>query len=483
MPAKSKPLWICLLVLILTLGFLPVASANSWGLSGTLIRFVQSGDLWNDYSANAEFYKKDIPVTAAILRNRYHAVLMVGRKSPAGQDEVWLSTTAVYQPQDAGAPLLALSCTGDTVTLYTPEQDSTFTFSWDTVLLPEGGWLLTKADHGDVHLRLTPEEGLYRINDSLLWQAEPVTLESFSIARFPDTVQDILHMNRIYAELRSASGFWQEARATRKAVKLPVYAAPSADSYRAAKGKASVNLKGGVTLMATMGDWDLVSYEVSARTRRIGWIEGQHLGDPAPILFTDFPVRSADFLTDDPQWSQYRSFDGTELTGLHLMALLNPFYAYARAVTSTGQVVWGFVPVDGVTLPAQTMDPAAMEELTGTWIFSSGGELTATVLRLQSDGSCEMLELREDLSGYLDELPGVLTPEMLNSAAPTLGTWCVIDSLSNNGCGKTLLLHENGVYQSLSLYAVQQEPQTGDLSMTLTQGEAGGTWVRIPEQR
>ncbi len=484
MHTKSKLVGIWLMVLVLLLGALPVASANSWGLrSGTLLSFVESSKIWNDYSATAEFYKKGVPVTAAIMRNRYHAVLMVGRQSSAGQGEVWLSTTAVYQPQETDAPRLALSCTRDTVTLSAPDQRSSFTFTWDTTLLPEGGWLLTQAENGELRLRLTPEDGRYRINDSLIWQAEPIPLECFSISRFPDTVQDILHMNRIYAELRHSSDFWQEARATRKPVKLPVYAAPAADSYRAAKGKASVNLKGGVTLMATMGDWELVSYEVSARTRRIGWIEGKHLGDPAPIRFTDFPIAGAAFLTDDPLWSQYRSFEGTELHDLHLMALLNPFYAYARAVTSTGQSVWGFVPVDGVQLPAQVMDSATMEQLTGTWVFSSGGELTSTVLRLAGDGSCEMLELREDLDGYLNELSSVLTPEMLNSAAPNFGTWCVIDSLSENGCDKTLLLYANGIYQSLFLYAVQQDPQTGEMRMTLTQGEAGGTWVRIPEQR
>lgn len=89
MHTKSKLVGIWLMVLVLLLGALPVASANSWGLrSGTLLSFVESSKIWNDYSATAEFYKKGVPVTAAIMRNRYHAVLMVGRKASAGQGEV-----------------------------------------------------------------------------------------------------------------------------------------------------------------------------------------------------------------------------------------------------------------------------------------------------------------------------------------------------------------------------------------------------------
>ena len=108
--------------------------------------------------------------------------------------------------------------------------------------------------------------------------------------------------------------------------------------------------------MATLNGWDLVEYEVSQRTHRTGWIEGGHLGDPAPISLTDLPADGAVFLTDDPLWSQYRTVEGLELKDIHLLALLNPFYAYAKAVTTGGETVWGFVPLKLIQLPMEKVD-------------------------------------------------------------------------------------------------------------------------------
>ena len=105
------------------------ASANSWGLSSqTLLNYVMKDKTWDDYSAEVEFYKKGTSVTAAVMRSKYHSVLMVGRRESSKKSDVWVSTTAVFQPGEIDVSP-KLSCTEDTVTLIYPEYDYEFVFT------------------------------------------------------------------------------------------------------------------------------------------------------------------------------------------------------------------------------------------------------------------------------------------------------------------------------------------------------------------
>ena len=478
------------LALMILTGLMPAASANSWGLkSQTLLDFVSKSHDWDDYTAITEFRKSGVSLAAAVMGSRYHNILMVGRKEKNGKGRVWLSTTAVYQPELGGVkPKLA--CTEDSVTLTYPGIDQEFVFtwdeSWDDSKYGAGAFVLTEATMGDVRLKLDQEENIYWTEELFRWTADPVRLEEFSIVCFPDSSEQIREMNRAYSLLKKASGFWKEQRSTKKDVKLPVYSATDTASFRAANGKASVNLKGGVTLMATLNGWDLVEYEVSQRTHRTGWIEGGHLGDPAPISLTDLPADGAVFLTDDPLWSQYRTVEGLELKDIHLLALLNPFYAYAKAVTTGGETVWGFVPLKLIQLPMEKVDEQAMADLSGTWVFYSGGELLREVLRLKADGTCEMLDLREDLSGTLDWMGGPFTADMTEDrlgGGNNRPTWKVTNSIDNGGCEKTLAIStSDGADIRLGIYSTGMNEEAGAECLTLVYGEAGGTWVRVTEK-
>lgn len=480
---KIKTRMILLIITLICLTCVS-ASANSWGLSSqTLLNYVMKDKTWDDYSAEVEFNKKGISLTAAVMRSKYHSVLMVGRRQNSKKSNVWISSTAVFQPGEIDVSP-KLNCTEDSVTLIYPEYDYEFVFTWDANQYPDGAFILTSAKKAGARLFMDLEKQVYRTDDQYVWQVPPITMEKFNISLFPDTAQKFVDMNRVYAVLSDASGFWSDTRSTKKAVKLPVYSAPDKNSYRAAKGKASVNLKGGVTLMATVDKWDLIEYEVSNRTHRTGWIEGNHLGDPAPISFTDVPVNGVAYLTDDPLCSQYQSFQGNQLRDIHLLAYLNPFYAYAKATTDDGKTVWGFVPI-GLTLemPLENIDTETMNELVGTWVFYSGGELTSEVLRLKEDGTCEMLGLSEAAAESMAWLQYPLKKNMLRDADdPTIGSWYVIDSLADNGCDKTLMIVVGSTYQSYGIYDLQPEETTGDLSMTLVYGEAGGTWARVHEE-
>ena len=481
----KKRLWIPLLAILTFCLITITASANGWGLrSQTLLNYVMKDKAWDDYSAEVEFYQKGIPLTAAVMRSKYHSVLMIGRKENAGEGTVWTSTTAVYQPGEMDA-VPKLICTENTVTLLYPEYDYEFKFTWDESQYPNGAFVLTSARKADAQVQMDLEEQVYRTDENYVWQVPPIRMEDFNILLFPDTAQQFIDMNRVYAVLNDASRFWSDTRATKKAVKLPVYSAPDQKSYRAAKGKASVNLKGGAILLATLDNWDLVEYEVSNRTHRIGWIEGGHLGDPAPISFTDVPVNGVAYLTDDPLCSQYHSFQGDQLQDIHLLAYFDPFYAYAKATTYENEAVWGFVPVgQSLDMPEERIDAEAMEQLVGTWVFYSGGELTSEVLRLEEDGECEMFDLSEEAASSMAWLQYPLKEDMLSNAeTPIVGKWCVINSIAENGCDKTLLIEVQKTYQSYGIYGLQTEEATGDLSMTLAYGEAGGTWVRVQDRK
>ena len=478
------------LALMILTGLMPAASANSWGLkSQTLLDFVSKSHDWDDYTAITEFRKSGVSLAAAVMGSRYHNVLMVGRKEKNGKGRVWLSTTAVYQPE-LGEIKPKLTCTDDSVKLVYPGIDEEFVFTWDESWEDSrygtGAFVLTEAVMWDVRLRLDREDNTYRTEEPFRWEAEPIRLEEFNLTCFPNSIEQISNMNRAYSLLKKASGFRKEQRSTKKDVKLPVYSAPDTASYRAANGKASVNLKGGVTLMATLDGWDLVEYEVSQRTRRIGWIEGGHLGDPAPVSLTDLPAEGAVFLTDDPLWSQYSTFEGLDLKDVHLLALLNPFYAYAKAVTTGGETVWGFVPLNLIQLPPENVDEQAMADLCGTWVFYSGGELLREVLRLKADGTCEMLDLREDLSGTLDWMGGPFTADMTadySGGGNYRPTWKVTDSIDNDGCEKTLVISRtDGTVISLGIYSTGINEEAGAECLTLVYGEAGGTWVRVTEE-
>ena len=135
--------------------------------------------------------------------------------------------------------------------------------------------------------------------------------------------------------------------------KLDVYAAPSADAYRAAKGKAAVSTNGGIEVYGETRGWLMIQYEVSRNQRRIGYIT-------ADALPYDTPVRSLQFgwdtarltrtavLTDDPFFSR------NELKALEvdeevvLLAQVDD-WAYVEATMPDGRAVRGFIPIDALT--------------------------------------------------------------------------------------------------------------------------------------
>lgn len=474
---KRAGIWLILLLIICSAAC--CALANSWGLTGPLLNYVMDNKDLENYSSIAEFYKKNCQTSAAVIRNRYHSVLLVYGTDADGNQSVWRSTTAVWQPDEMDEMQIddkppVITCTDDSVTLQ-PERSANYVFSWDQ---NENTFLLTRAEYGDFVLTL--RDGVYYSDSGKIWQARPIDIQTFNIRLFPRNEYDMLAMNRVYAALDDASGFWNENVTDPNGKTVPVYSAPDTNSYRAAKGKAAVDTSENFRLLASVGDWDLVEYEVSYRTHRTGWINGTSLSEYATVMMTEVPALSVQYLTDDPFWSQYRTFGGSQLQNIRLLALANPFYAYASAETTDGETVWGFVPVQDCALPDEVIDESVLSDLRGTWVFCSGGDVAAEVMLLHSDGSCELGSLNNEMTvEQIDLTEGLQEKDYTVSSE---GTWYVIDSLSKIGYEKTLIIKENGRATSLGLYLFPAENEDGRTAVTLCRGEAGGGYMKVADE-
>lgn len=323
---------------------------------------------------------------------------------------------------------------------------------------------------GELTLRYDADTNTYATADGLIWKTEgALPFATYQPLLMPRTREELLQCNAIYAALQDASGFWSE-EVTGTEV-LPVYAAPDENSYRASNGKASVSLAGGATLLMEYGDWSLVRYEVNSSRMRIGWVHTNQLGS-APVMLTDIPVTLKDgaFLTDDPTTSWYHTAEGDTLTDVRLLAQYDPFWAYARATMRDGTMLWGFVPLMSVQLN-DTVDAAAMANVSGTWGFCGGGELMAWVFTLTSDGTGFYYAVSDEASDSMSYLTGGLTADMKPG---NKFTWKIVGGTNGYAHDFVLSNSSKGTYEHYHLVELE------DGRLGFYQCEAGGHYQRIP---
>ncbi|MBQ8201626.1 MAG: hypothetical protein IJZ74_07660 [Clostridia bacterium] len=412
---------VCLLLCTLSAG----ALANGWGLRGGVLNIVSKDETYDEYTAdaddgNASLYGRQ--VSHAIMSSRYHSQLITAFK----EDGLWAadvkSTLAVYQPGDSRAASPSLSHTDNGFRLSYGDREY-YIFEYD-----EGEYVLTQAVfHADSSYSnsLMLQEGGYLIWQSGrenagepigdgMWTVEKVTLDTFNITLLPRTMQDARQMSSVAERLKAlmssgrSFGAVQRWPGEKKGEKLAVYSAPDKNSYRASSGKASVSTSGEMLLLGEYGDWTLVSYEVSSRTRRIGFVNRRLMSEPVELPLTQIDVRldaiRDTYLTDDPDVSQYAQVKipaGTSLKGL---AVYGDYYAYV-AYEQAGQTFWGFVPLRDLNSPAAEMDLAqwdtdltgyvplrwdVMDLLIGKWEAVEAADSVMTRMELYSNGAYKL---------------------------------------------------------------------------------------------
>ena len=335
------------------------------------------------------------------------AALTAAEKGADGWKSVIVSTTAVYQPSEqstSGKPKLARINNG--FELAYPKVKELYRFERISNDRGETAYTLTYAKMGGVEVE-RQESYRYLVTqgeDSAMWVTE-VTLENFNIHNMPRRgVGDVRRMRDVYSSMALYENYdavgWIGAQNVpgKKSGKqsYPVYAAPSTEASRAAKGKASFSTGDEYRLYCTEGDWSLIEYRVSLRTSRFGWVK---IGQPTQSQRLHIPMLTAydTYLTDDPHVSEYHQAElpaGTKLTMWYLLGVRDDWaYAYVEA-TVDGKPMCGFVPrrdvvIDEVELP----DEAA--KYVGSWYLYSGSEIGYLYLRLDADGrfagekSCE----------------------------------------------------------------------------------------------
>ena len=381
--------------------FVCSASANSWGLRGGIINIVENSDRYEEYTATADSGNKivmDRHVNQAIMESRYHAQLIVAARNDGKWAADVISTTAVYQPDDARGeypnnPELSHHENGFTLNYGDSER---YIFTWE-----DGQYVLTGAEYyvdpnpsyantlipaygGMMFWQSGPANTFLPIGDAV-WYTDGITLQQFNIEQMPRTLMEVRNINMTRNALMEDgdellfSDVWEGVKNGKT---LPVYAAPDVDSYRAGNGKAAVSLKGEADILAVVDGWTLLRYEVSNRTSRIGWVEGE-LSDAAEMTFAATPLvtTAVTFLTDDPLVSQFEQVqlpEGMELTGL---SYLGEYYAYVEYEGE--QLYRGFVPLKDLRpvqdrawgVDAKTADVRwdVMDALCGKWYVPGFG--------------------------------------------------------------------------------------------------------------
>ncbi len=390
------------------------AMANSWGVTGALLKAVSSVHTWDDYSSLVEQAGN-----AAVMHNRYHNALMIA------DNFLHVYTKAVYQPQDKRDSTVKLMKTEDGFALLYGEEER-YTFFDDS-----GTYALKEAVIGNFTLTVVMNEAAegsylayYEAMDGettvVIWDRY-VPLSDFNIDLFPRSIDEIRHLNLIHAALDSGSnclGWWEnpEEPGTRysgigKGTE-PVYSAPfGKSSWRASNGKASVGLQGEFWQMGAFKNADGVTYaciryNITTHTQRIGYIRGTVLDEKANILWdvndhflnVDVQAEQITYLTDDPDVSQYPQLEVPKGTWFVCHGLYGNDYAYVSAEVRNGKfvdggaIVWGFVPLKALALDESDgfrneRQTEVMKAMVGEWTFYAGGNMAEDVLILNADGT------------------------------------------------------------------------------------------------
>ncbi len=357
---------------LLLLSLCTTALANEWGLKGGIYDIVSDDDRFEGYNALADDGNKALygrHVNHAILQNRYHAVLIAAYR----EDKVWhaqnISTTSVFQPGQVpeGLPSVPTIRHQDSGFVLSYGDEEVYTFLYDEDVeyylhraeFKQNEWYsncLVEQPEGMLFWQSGPGEIFVPVGDAL-WETSSISLAEFNISQTPRSMAEVRNMTAVHWALEGYSQPLTPVstlEGTAKGRTLPVYTAPNQPApaptaFRAADGKASVSLKEDVQVYGVQDGWTLISYEVSPRTSRFGYIEGDY-ADGKLLEFGQVElVAAADtFLTDDPFVSQYAQVqieEGMRLIGL---AQCGEYYAYCEF--PLGKTVYrGFVPLKDLT--------------------------------------------------------------------------------------------------------------------------------------
>lgn len=488
-------------LLLALLLLLPCAAlANSYGAPGGTYTLFADNPAYESYTVFRHDYDASRNIARLAVKNRYHMQLICAwNPEKNGRRQGWAitdtSTAALHQPGTPLADQLTLTCDGEQrFTIAYPGES--YTFALGDRLEEDGVYLLESAEVGGLSIYENLDGQMVARDDQrmVVWNLDmrgALRLEDFNIELFPRSVDEVLRLNDLYARL-SDQPLTSVPFVDAQDKTLPVYSGPSEDTWRAANGKASVSLRelAGLRTFGQIAGWQLIEYEVSLRTHRVGYI---HLDSgPLNALFvTQCRTTRDTYLTDDPGVSQYRQLDIPAGTVLNVMGRYGVSYGYVEASTGE-QSIWGFVPLrDLEAIVEEAPDAEAVRDaLTGTW-RNHGGPLRCDFLDFNgnADGYCDGYDLDwTRLPESMRDDPSLVGWDMLSPAfsGPYAIEVCPPGRFRDDPLYALRVLDDEGkvVYQGLTLWADGITLATSEESGFFTRVEIGrpdpaltGTWA------
>lgn len=372
---------VCLTVL-LALSFALPAFAAKYGLSGEY-------DGWKLTVAAQYPAEGQVQSAVVIAESKDCRQLIFCRRDASGWEPIEYASAALPQPGSECSFSIEMT-DADSFTLTWRSADSApdWTYSF-----AQGAWTdgsgafehcmtLRSAVSFDGSIRIDREwdEGLtFRADDASV-SLPDIPLKYFNSALLPADAQQARRLSDALSAGYPALGGQAFLKAEESAA-APVYAAPSQGAYRAAGGKASVALQGGLNSWGSInanGEWLLIEYAINPAVSRTGFISAEEHGvltsEAVNCCLTFAPqlvcIVEDTFLTNDPMYSQRALSRLSQGDAVTLLTVLSPLYAYVQTELD-GQLAYGFVPLKAIDPDVSGLAPEA--RILGLWSGYAGG--------------------------------------------------------------------------------------------------------------
>lgn len=272
---------------------------------------------------------------------------------------------------------------------------------------------------------------------------------------------------------------WENAQTAdlQLAEMAPVYAAPSEDAWRGARGKAAVSLLEPFTVLGYAPEdsrWRLIEYEISSKERRVGYIlwDDQWPGSAVELSETRVAatLKRDAVLTDDP-WASGRAMatlpEGGSVT---LLGSAKGGWLYVETSVD-GQAARGFIPMETAALPEPEPLPEVMAGMEGVWGFYGGAEVLADGVILTADG--DLTFCHEEF--YMESPPEHLTAD--NEHPATYAVYAKLPGDERFWSDYVFVFRQEESSQVYGLHFFPEEDGEPE-RMHIEYGPSGGFYVR-----